>query len=139
MSPRDTTTGAVLESMVFPALVRGKYKGKLQVFIGDTPTGKRHRVDILAENEQGEKILISMKWQQIGGTAEEKVPYEVIKLIHAKKHGNYKSVYLVLGGNGWSMKEFYIKGGLDEYIRESQLVHIVDLDTFVALANSGKL
>ena len=139
MSPRDTTTGGVLEQMVFPALVRGGYKGKKQVNIGHAPGGKGHRIDVLVENSQTEKILVSMKWQQTQGTAEEKVPFEVIKLIHALKNGNYKTAYLVLGGNGWSIKGFFLSGELKDYIPESDKVHFVDLDTFIGLANSGNL
>jgi len=63
----------------------------------------------------------------------------VIKLIHALKNGNYKTAYLILGGNGWSIKNFFLNGELKEYIPESNKVHIVDLDTFVGPANSGKL
>ena len=139
MSPRDTTTGGVLESMIFPALVRGGYRGTKQVNIGIAPGDKKHRIDVLVDTDSGDKILVSMKWQQSTGTAEEKVPFEVIKLIHALKTGNYKTAYLVLGGNGWSIKNFYLKGGLKDYIPDSDKVHIVDLDSFVALANSGKL
>jgi len=43
--------------------------------------------------------LISMKWQQVSGTAEQKVPFEVICLIEALKNngGRYSKAYLVLG------------------------------------------
>jgi hypothetical protein len=139
MSPRDTSTGGVLESMIFPALIRGGYRGTKQVYIGLAPGDKRHRVDVLVDTDNGEQILVSMKWQQTSGTAEEKVPFEVVKLLHALKSGKYKTAYLVLGGNGWSIKQFYLKGGLKEFIPDSDKIHIVDLDTFVALANKGKL
>lgn len=37
------------------------------------------------------------------------------------------------------MKEFYLRGGLSEYIRDYDHVKIIDLDTFIGLVNIQKL
>lgn len=37
-----------------------------------------------------------MKWQQVSGTAEQKVPFEVICLMEAVATGAYQKAYLVL-------------------------------------------
>jgi hypothetical protein len=37
----------------------------------------RHFVDVIAEKD-GKRFLVSLKWQQVSGTAEQKVPFEVI-------------------------------------------------------------
>ena len=138
MSPRDTTTGSVLEQMVLPALRRGGYRCQTQVCIGKRLGGGRHVVDAVAERD-GFKWLISMKWQQVSGTAEQKVPFEVICLADAVLSGLYERAYLVLGGPGWSLREFYVGDGLRKYLASTDKISVVSLEDFVATANQGKL
>lgn len=138
MSPRDTGTGKILEEMVLPALLRGGYEVKRQVFIEARPSGHKHRADAVA-SKNGQQFLISLKWQQVSGTAEQKVPFEVISLASAVRSGKYAKAYLVLGGAGWSLREYFISGGLQEHLRDINLINIVSLETFVALANQGAL
>ncbi|MCL6444970.1 MAG: hypothetical protein K6T83_16210 [Alicyclobacillus sp.] len=73
MSPRDTSTGAVLEAMIIPTLVRGGYEYETQKEIGTRPNGRKHVIDVVAR-KSGRIILVSLKWQQVSGTAEQKVP-----------------------------------------------------------------
>jgi hypothetical protein len=96
---------------------------------------------VLATDQQNRNILISLKWQEVSGTAEQKVPFEAICLAHAirSEEGKYDKAYLVLGGPGWSLRGFYVEGGLDEHLTYSNLVDIQTLETFVALANQGRL
>jgi len=138
MAPRDTQTGAVLEQMVIPALNRGGYTYATQVNIGQRPSGRKHKVDVVAERD-GRKILISLKWQQISGTAEQKVPFEVICLAYALEQGGYNKAYLVLGGTGWTLRDFYVSGGLDNYLKLPTEIKIIKLEDFIALANKGNL
>lgn len=139
MSPsRNTRTGGVLEAMVLPALDRGKYAWKVQVNIGQRLGCGQHVVDVVAE-KGGRKLLVSMKWQQVSGTAEQKVPFEVICLLEALVSGEYSKAYLVLGGEGWSLRHFYTSGGLQKYLKHADQVEIVTLESFVAKANAGKL
>lgn len=140
MSPRNTKTGSVLEAMVLPALKQGEYQYETQVVIGIRPGGGRHVVDVLADKE-GNKYLISLKWQQVGGTAEQKVPFEVICLTDAilKSSGKYKKAYLVLGGSGWTLRDFYTSGELEKYLEYREAVDIITLEDFVAKANKGQL
>jgi hypothetical protein len=136
--PRNTSTGEVLERMILPALSRGGYSWVRKKCIGERLGGGRHFVDIVAEKE-GKKYLISLKWQQVQGTAEQKVPFEVICLAHAIKQGGYEKAYLVLGGRGWKLKNFYVSGGLDMYLKNVEKVEIVELEDFIARCNSGQL
>ena len=138
MSPRNTTTGSVLEQMVLPALKRGGYEYRAQVKIGTRLGGGRHFVDAIAE-KAGQTWLISMKWQQVGGTAEQKVPFEVICLAEALSDGTYGGAYLVLGGTGWTLRDFYVGGGLKKHLANADKVQIVTLEDFVARANQGRL
>lgn len=141
MSPRNTSTGAVLEDTILPCLKRNGYQSRSQVLVGYKPNGKQHRIDVLAINPKQEEILISLKWQQVGGTAEEKLPYEVIKLVYSIKNseGRFDRAYIVIGGGGWTLKEWYLSGALKEYLEYEDLVEIVSLDEFITLANRKKL
>ncbi len=125
--------------MALPALNRGGYSYKRGVKIGTRLGISQHKIDVLAEDPAGSQYLISMKWQQVGGTAEQKIPFEVICLIEAMKQEKFQSAYLVLGGDGWRYKDVYLSGALNEYIRGAEQVHIVSLDRFVSLANQSKL
>lgn len=141
MTPRDTTTGKVLEDMVLPPLRKGGYTTELQKTIGKRFGRGRHVVDIVATCLSGEKILISLKWQQVSGTAEQKVPFELICLTEALNlsKGGYARAYIVLGGSGWAFKEFFVNGGLNPYLVQPSAVRIIDFNDFIALANQGKL
>ena len=138
MSPRDTSTGSVLEQMVLPALQRGGYEYRTQVKIGNRPGGRPHKVDAVA-SKGTQRWLVSMKWQQVGGTAEQKVPFEVICLADAIAEGGYESAYLVLGGLGWTLRDFYTSGGLREHLPRAERVRVVTLEQFVATANQARL
>lgn len=138
MSPRDTRTGGVLEAMVLPALKRGGYAYQTQVVVGKRLGGSKHKVDAIAEKD-GERIIVSMKWQQVGGTAEQKVPFEVMCLAEEVKSKTFPKAYLVLGGGGWTLRDFYTSGALKDHLTNAALVTVLTLESFVALANKGKL
>lgn len=138
MTPRDTRTGGVLEAMILPALERGGYAHRAQVIVGTRMGGRKHKVDATA-TKNGRSVLVSLKWQQVGGTAEQKVPFEVICLAEAARTGGYEAAYLVLGGEGWTLREFYAGGGLSQHLKDAERVHIITLEGFIALANQGKL
>ena len=136
--PGNTTTGAVLEQMILPALARGGYWARSQVIAGDRPGGGPHRVDAIAEKD-GDAVIISLKWQQSSGTAEQKVPFEVMCLADAVRRRLATRAYLVLGGTGWKLRAYFTSGALKEHLVHAGLVRIVSLEEFVAIANSGKL
>ena len=125
--------------MVLPALSNGGYRYQTQVLIGERPNGRRHFLDVLAKDANDSKYLISLKWQQVSGTAEQKVPYEMICLAEAIQKGTGIKAYLVLGGAGWSLRDYYLGGGLNRHIVHADLVNLIDLENFVALANQSKL
>lgn len=138
MTPRDTGTGGVLEAMILPALKRGGYEYSIQQSVGTRLGGGRHIVDAVATKD-GLKILISMKWQQVSGTAEQKVPFEVICLAEAVLTGEFAKAYLVLGGEGWKLRGFFTGGGLRSHLVHADKVEILTLESFVAKANQGRL
>lgn len=135
---RNTGTGGVLERMILPALDQGGYAHRVQVNIGRRLGCGQHNVDVLAE-KAGQSFLVSMKWQQVSGTAEQKVPFEVICLLDALQSGPFTKAFLVLGGEGWSLRSFYVSGGLHRFISGADRVEVLTLESFVARANAGRL
>jgi hypothetical protein len=124
--------------MVLPALARGGYGCERQVAVGTRPSGRSHLVDVVAE-KAGEAILVSLKWQQVGGTAEQKVPFEIICLAEAiRLFPQYKRAYVVLGGSGWTLRDWFVRH-VQRHLVETEAVKVVSLEDFVGLANSGQL
>lgn len=138
MTPRKTSTGAVLEAMIRPALERGGCKWTKQREIGSRPGGRKHIVDAVV-SRNNKHILVSLKWQQTSGTAVQKVPFEVICLSDAVRDGHGDHAYLVLGGDGWILRDYYTSGGLTDHLIHAALVHVVTLEKFVRLANNSQL
>ena len=125
--------------MVLPALTRGGYECCRQVSAGNRlGSGARHFVDAIASKD-GVDVLVSLKWQQTSGTAEQKVPFEVMCLAEVVRAGRAQRAYLVLGGDGWTLRDYYVSGALREHLVHSSLVQVVTLEAFVRLANNAQL
>ena len=121
---RDTTTGKVNEDDIEQFLIEN-YSGNVhsQVVVGTQfNTTKKHIVDILLGGQvnkiKGRKrpislheggTLVSLKYQGVEGTAEEKIPFEVLKLQDSIDKYGYDCAIIVLCGNtGWTLKEEYL-------------------------------
>jgi hypothetical protein len=132
-----------MEEMISPALKRGGYAFREQVVIGLRLGVGKHKIDYLIEDRGGGQILVSTKWQQVAGTAEDKVPYEVICLADSvnTSSGKFKKAYLVIGGEGWKsrLKDFYLSSGLNRFLKNCEAVEIISLENFVARANKKAL
>jgi hypothetical protein len=124
MAQRDTTTGSNYESVIEMCIKRSCNKNDLvaipQSDVGIKPGGGRHRVDweLYRNDDPKVRALISCKFQSTSGTAEEKIAYEVIKLLHTMRVDNrFKKSWIIMGGDGWSpgMREF-VNGHLSEWI-----------------------
>ena len=70
------------------------------------PNGKRHKPDIIIVDN---KTLVSVKLQNVNGTAEEKVDYEMRILQRACDLGNFSKAFIVCGGTGWTFIEDLIE------------------------------
>ena len=138
MTPRNTNTGGVLEAMIVPALSWAGYTYETQKIIGTRCGGRPHKVDAIATRDE-ERILISLKWQQTGGTAEQKVPFEVMCLADAVRDGQAMRAYLVLGGDGWTLRDYFTSGKLADHLTHAGLVHVVTLEAFIRIANNAQL
>lgn len=72
----NASTGSVLEAVSIPSLKHAICITS-KVIVENRPNGNRHKIDIVAfkSNQTG---IISLKWQQVSGTAEQEIPYDVI-------------------------------------------------------------
>jgi hypothetical protein len=141
MAQRDTTTGSNYEAIIEMCIKRSCEKNELtaisQATVGDKPGGGKHRVDweIFRTSEPNVRGLISCKFQGTSGTAEEKIAYEVIKLLHSMKiDSRYKKSWIIMGGEGWSsgMRGF-VNDHLSEWIPEMRnKVEILTTDQLIS-------
>lgn len=129
---RDTRTGRMFEATVVPALTMAGYGYAPQVHVGQRPNNRKHIVDAVVQNNDGTKLLVSLKWQQVGGTAEQKVPFEVICLADILRNREYCRAYIVLGGEGWTLRQYYTSGDLVTRISGAERIDIVTLEGFLA-------
>ena len=53
--------------------------------------------------------------------------------------GDFVKAYLVLGGEGWTLRDFYVSGDLKQHLSHADKVEILTLESFVARANRGEL
>jgi len=147
-APRDTSTGKVNEADIEQFLTEN-CEGSVypQAEVGTQfDTDKTHIVDVLlggkahkkkkkakrwiSEHQGGD--LISLKYQKVEGTAEEKIPFEFIKLQNAIDKYKYNRAIIVLcGDGGWTLKKTYLH---EEFISQMKSicpdVTITDEDNF---------
>lgn len=141
MAKRDTTTGSNYEAIIEMCIKRSCEKNDLmavsQSTIGEKPGGGKHRVDweIYKKSDENYRGLISCKFQTTSGTAEEKIAYEVIKLLHAMKtDSRYKKSWIIMGGEGWSTgMRIFVNEHLSEWIPEMKdKVEILTTDQLIS-------
>lgn len=104
---RNTTTGTTYEKEIENLLEQfTDCQFETQVNIGTKRNGGKHYIDILLQC----KTLLSLKYQRVQGTAEEKVPFEVMKLQHAVDDHEYECAIIVLAGpdSAWKWKKYYL-------------------------------
>jgi len=104
--------------------------------------GGKHRLDHIAVTPAGERIPISLKWQQTGGTTDEKVPFEVIKLLDLlEQNAEFSRAYVVLGGDGMRkhLENYYTNGSLAKWIAGSDRVKCLTLNQFISACNRKSL
>lgn len=124
---RDTTTGTSYEKYMESLLTEAMIPYTRQVTIGPGRTGKNHRIDLVIDS-----TLVSLKVQNTGGTAEQKIPYECMTLDYLVRHFDYNSSVIVLHGDtGWTLKDFYLSSEFQDEIHKIwPNVHLMNHEQF---------
>ncbi|RDI95657.1 hypothetical protein DV704_05100 [Meiothermus sp. QL-1] len=148
--PPKTGSGKTFENILATALKTSGYGFCRQVRVPGALAGRQHVLDFVVT--QPKQVLISVKWQGTSGTTEEKIPFEVIRLSDLIRRGNItafcqkdqitlsaQKAYIVLAGNGWSLKDWYVKGGLHEFLPGCSNIRILDFYDFMNMVNSRSI
>lgn len=143
--------------MLGAALKHQGYQYLEQARVPSSLAGRQHTVDFVITHPK--EVLVSLKWQGTSGTVEEKVPFEVVRLVHllaqkqqtvqkgSKSKKNLtetelhaRKAYIVLAGTGWNqtLKDWYMRGGLQTYLPHPN-VQIIDFYAFMNLVNNKEL
>ena len=128
---RNTTTGKDFETRIEELLEDfSDHSFERQVNIGLKRNGRKHILDVLLNGEE----LISLKYQQVYGTAEEKIPFEFMKLQHAIDDYGYKSATIVIAGpdSAWKWKDYYLSNEFSSQMKQIYPdVNIMELKDFM--------
>ena len=133
-----TRTGTGQEIMIESLLKYNNYNYEKQIFIGNQLFNNRYKADFVIDNS----IIVSLKWQQVPGTAEQKVIYEIASLIKIiGESDKYKMAYLVIGGNGFSSnaKEYLFSQRYTDILKNGDLVRSISVEDFIARLNNNNL
>lgn len=145
MSPggKGTKTGSFWEQVIKPVLeihYAGKYS--TQVIVGNQLFGGPYKADFLIYDTEKGNIIVSAKWQQVSGTAEQKLIYEIASLISiVRKNQSFRKAYVVIGGSGFSpgARAYLLKQRHTEVLSDGSLVEVITLEDFLARANKKEL
>lgn len=146
---RDTTTGILNEKEIEQFLIENISESvNAQVIVGKKRNGGKHITDLLIGGETYTPpkkkrptsthkggTLVSLKYQEIQGTAEEKIPFEIMKLQHCIDDYGYDCAIMVLcGDTGWKWKDYFLS---EEFRQDMKKIYpdvsIVSQEQFMKL------
>lgn len=122
--------------------MRGYKVDKSKYILGQNLAGKDYKRAAIATSPSGRMVLVSSVFQDSGGTVQEKVPWEVLSLaaVLRQSKGRYARGYVVLGGSaGWTLKQYFTSGRLQEQLVGTENVVVLDRDTLTGLAAKDQL
>ncbi len=135
---KGTTTGKTFEHVIQIALLDNGYPVRTQVVVGKSLYGGKYKADFVVKD-----IIISCKWQQVPGTAEQKIIYDVASLIKIIKesNGKYTKAYVVLGGEGFSANavKYLTSQSFRDLFVDGHLIEVLDLNKMLAKINKGEI
>ena len=123
-SRRTDKTGKEFEYYCEHVLTNAGYDVQEQENIGLRPTGGAHNTDLIVDG-----TIVSLKYQDVAGTAEEKIPYEMMCLEHACFTYGYDGAIIVLAGPGWKHDDAYRAGVFDTWMHTPS-VRVMNFDEF---------
>ena len=125
-SRRTDKTGKDFENLCEYILCLSGVNVEEQVNIGLRPTGGAHNTDLIVDEE----VIVSLKYQDVAGTAEEKIPYEQMCLQHACETYGSPPAVLVLAGPGWTHDDSYRENVFGQWMNTPD-VSIINFDEFL--------
>lgn len=111
MNVKDGSTGIKFEKKIASLLAENGYtvldKKQRNKEIPLQRNGRKHLIDI----RLGDGRLLSCKFNgKVYGTAEEKIPFECLKLQSAidDSNGTIREAFIILGGDKWHNKDWFL-------------------------------
>ena len=138
---RDTGTGAAFKHVVEGILnsISAKQNVMIQrgITVGLKPNGQPNRFDFSISRDTNHDIrgLVSCRSQSTSGSAEEKVPFEVVRMLRTMSlDSRYRRGWIILGGNGWSsdLLDFYVHDLIEFIPQMKNKVHILRTDQLLS-------
>jgi hypothetical protein len=133
---KGTSSGRTFQRAVAAVLKSNHIVYQEERVVGTQLTGSSYKADLILP---GSGTIISCKWQAVGGTAEQKLLYEVASLIKCIREsaGRYRRAFVVYGGKGFSpgMLTFLEQQRHQGYLVGGVLVQFVTFDELSDLAN----
>lgn len=132
MSAMANLSGRTFEGIVEDALLRKGLTPDFQCWLDAYSIfNKRIRVDVKIDpcTLFPDGLIIEAKWQDVGGSAEEKLPYLVL---NAKHRYPYPTI-VIIDGKGWSE-------GAIEWLRaqvDDHLIAVYSTREFISWVNRG--
>ena len=118
-------TGKDYEHFCEHLLTQAGYYVLEQEIVGLRPTGGNHVTDLVVNG-----TIVSLKFQDVAGTAEEKIPYEQMCLEHACHVYGYDGAIIVLAGPGWKHADAYRAGVFSTWMHTPN-VRVMNHDEFL--------
>lgn len=110
--------------------------------IAPSPRGGQLRADILGlHRTTGKRIAVFPRWQATKGTAEEKIPFQMLKLeiARSERPDCVDAGYFILEGAGWTWRDYFLSGELHKHLPASVVSKCLSLESFADLAAAGGL
>ncbi|MCX7598391.1 MAG: hypothetical protein N2512_05930 [Armatimonadetes bacterium] len=141
MRRKKLTLREVAECTLTSALGRSGYRWSQESQRKSRQGKDAWEISLTVWRRRGKRFLVWVKWRQKVGLADETIPFDVICLTRAvlERPEGFARAYLVLGGLGWKMHDFYTGGGLKQYLVHPNLVRIVSYEQFLTMAGRKAL
>lgn len=133
--------------LIRTALYTNGYHAKERESFESVGTDRTYLVDFVTKNKSGYPLFIKLQFQEVAGTTEHKVPFKAIRLIHTVRETNLGTgrdadegahAYLVLGGEGWTLREFFTSG-LCHHLADGSCVTVCTVGDFIKRVQRGNL